>query len=191
MHAATSPEGARPVRPLALATAAVAALVAAPVHAPHWLDGVSLLVTGRPLAPVHAVVLALALLLVARGVLLRRRAAWYGLVTLAALGVLAVLTGDDAAWRLPPLAAALVALWSCRGRFPVRPHPERVRAAVRTGAVLAVAAVLGSVLLAGVSPRSAGRDVVSGLGATGAPIGGASWLPEALGLAGAAGLLVL
>ncbi|TDD62117.1 bifunctional lysylphosphatidylglycerol flippase/synthetase MprF [Actinomadura rubrisoli] len=183
----------QPVWPLALATVSVAALIAVPAvtGAPRWLDRLSLLVTGRPLAPAHAFALALAFALVARGVLLRRRAAWYGLIALVAMGLLAVMAGDDALWRLPLLAVALIVLWLRREQFPVRPHPERVRTAVRTGAFLVLAALLGSVLLGGVSIRSAGHDVASGLGSTGAPIDGASWLPGVLGLAGAAGLLVL
>ncbi|WP_242901527.1 bifunctional lysylphosphatidylglycerol flippase/synthetase MprF [Actinomadura terrae] len=182
----------RPLRPLAAATASVAALVAVPAtSAPRWLDRLSLLATGRPLAPAHAAVLALVLALVARGVLLRRRAAWYALLALVTTGLLAVLTGEDAAWRLPLLVAAGAALWTLRDRFTVRPHPERVRAAVRTGASLTLAATAATVLLGGVSIRSAGRDVATGLGATGAPIDGASWLPGVLGVTGAVGLLVL
>ncbi|MFD0541497.1 bifunctional lysylphosphatidylglycerol flippase/synthetase MprF [Actinomadura luteofluorescens] len=188
---ATAPH-ARPVWPLALTAALVAALIAVPAFAgsPHWLGRLSQVVTGSPLRPEHAVVLALALALVARGALLRRRAAWYGLVTLALLGLLAVVSGDDPPWRLPLLAAALGGLWLERGRFPVRPHPERVRTAVKTGALLLAATTLLSLVLGGVSVRSVG-DVASGLGATGAPMDGASWLPGVLGLAGAAGLLVL
>ncbi|MEU8796986.1 phosphatidylglycerol lysyltransferase domain-containing protein [Spirillospora sp. NPDC048819] len=194
----------RPVWPLALATMLVAVLIAAPAltESPRWLGPPSGLVTGGPLAPVHAVALGAALALVARGVLLRRRAAWYGLVVLVLLGLLAVLADDgpragDAVlagagvpWRAPLLAVVLVGLWPARDRFTVRPHPERVRAAVRTGALLAVAAVSGSLLFGGVSVRSVGQ-VAGGLGATGAPIDGASWLPGALGLAGAAGLIVM
>lgn len=183
---------ARPVWPLAAGTLLVAVLVAVPAlsHPPHWLGRLSLLVTGGPLAPAHGMALGLALALVARGVLLRRRAAWYGLVLLVLLGLLAVLTGADPPWRLPLLAAVLGALWLERDRFPVRPHPERVRAALKTGAVLVVAAVGGSLVFGGVSVRSVGQ-VAGGLGATGAPMNGASWLPDVLGLAGAAGLLLL
>lgn len=181
-----------PVWPLALVTAAVAALLAVPaVTTPDWLDRLSLLVTGRPLAPAHAVVLALALGLVARGVLLRRRAAWYGLLVLIVMGLAAVLTGDDALWRLPLLVVALAAVWLSRDAFTVRPHHERIRTAVRTGAGLVVAAVVGSVLVGGVSIRSVGPAVAGGLGATGAPTDGASWLPGVLGLVGGVGLLVL
>ncbi|TYB43401.1 bifunctional lysylphosphatidylglycerol flippase/synthetase MprF [Actinomadura chibensis] len=184
--------GARPVWPLAAVTLAVAALVVVPAAtgSPEWLGRLSRLVTGSPLLPAHAVALGLALLLVARGVLLRRRAAWYALVLLVLLGLLAVLTGDDPAWRLPLLTAVLGGLWLERGRFPVRPHPERVRAAVKTGAFLVVGAVAGSLVLGGLSVRSVGQ-VAGGLGATGAPIDGASWLPGVLALAGAAGLLVI
>ncbi|MVZ99516.1 DUF2156 domain-containing protein [Actinomadura sp. LD22] len=196
MHAAKSAERtggeALPVWPLALAAAFVAVLIAVPSLAwsPHWLTRLSEVVTGTPLAPAHAVSLGLVLLLIARGVLLRRRAAWYGLVALVALGLLAVVAGEDAPWRVPLLAAVLVGLWLERDRLPVRPHPDRVRTAVKTGALLVLAAVVGSVLVGGVSIRSV-RVVASGLGATGARIDGASWLPGVLGLAGAVGLLAL
>ncbi|TDD70892.1 DUF2156 domain-containing protein [Actinomadura darangshiensis] len=182
----------RPVWPLALATLLVAVLIAAPapVPSPHWLGRLSRIVTGSPLAPAHAIAIGLALALVARGVLLRRRAAWYGLVTLVLLGLLAVVSGDDPLWRLPLLAAVLGGLWLERDRFPVRPHPERVRTAVKTGAVLVAVAVAASLLFGGVSVRSVGA-VAGGLGGTGGPMDGASWLPGLLGLAGAAGLLLL
>ncbi|MFA1539385.1 bifunctional lysylphosphatidylglycerol flippase/synthetase MprF [Actinomadura monticuli] len=183
---------ARPVWPLAVAAALVAALIAVPAlpGAPQWLGRLSRLVTGSPLAPAHAIVIGLALALVARGVLLLRRAAWYGLVVLTALGLLAVVTGEDPLWRLPILAAVLGGLWLERDRFPVRTHHERVRTAVKTGALLVIAAIAVSLLFGGVSVRSVGA-VAAGLGATGAPLDGASWLPGLLGLAGAAGLLVL
>ncbi|WP_396450040.1 bifunctional lysylphosphatidylglycerol flippase/synthetase MprF [Actinomadura sp.] len=183
---------ARSVRPLALATALVAVLVAVPAlpAAPSWLERLSRLVTGSPLAPAHALALGLALALVARGVLLLRRAAWYGLVVLIALGLLAVVTGEDPLWRLPLLGAVLGGLWLERDRFPVRPHHERVRTALKTGALLVVAAIAVSLVFGGVSVRSVGA-VAAGLGSTGAPLDGASWLPGLLGLAGAAGLLVL
>ncbi|MEU9022165.1 phosphatidylglycerol lysyltransferase domain-containing protein [Actinomadura sp. NPDC048394] len=196
MHAAKSAERAGgealPVWPLALVAAFVAVLIAVPAMAwsPHWLTRLSEVATGTPLAPAHAVSLGLVLLLIARGVLLRRRAAWYGLVALVVLGLLAVVAGDDAPWRVPLLAAVLVGLWLERDRFPVRPHPDRVRTAVKTGAILVIGAVAGSVLVGGVSVRSV-RVVASGLGATGARIDGASWLPGVLGLAGAVGLLAL
>ncbi|GAA1898824.1 hypothetical protein GCM10009736_79050 [Actinomadura bangladeshensis] len=186
------PSIARSVRPLALAAALVAVLIAAPAlpGCPPWLGRLSGIVTGSPLAPAHAIALALALALVARGVLLLRRAAWYGLVALAVLGLLAVVTGEDPLWRLPLLGAVLGGLWLERDRFPVRPHPERVRTAVKTGALLVIAAIAVSLLFGGVSVRSVGA-VAAGLGSTGPPLDGASWLPGMLGLAGAAGLLVL
>ncbi|TDC67134.1 DUF2156 domain-containing protein [Actinomadura sp. GC306] len=159
----------RPVWPLALAALLAATLVAMPAaaQAPTWLGGSDHLVTGgAPLAPVHATALGLGLALVARGILLRRRAAWCALVLLAALGLLSALTGGEP-WRVPLLAAVLGGLWLERGRFPVPVHPERVRAAGRIGALLAVAAVAGSLLSGGVPAGSAGQ------------------------VAGAAGLLVL
>ncbi|NEA29593.1 hypothetical protein, partial [Actinomadura bangladeshensis] len=112
------------------------------------------------------------------------------LVALVVLGLLAVVTGEDPLWRLPLLGAVLGGLWLERDRFPVRPHPERVRTAVKTGALLVIAAIAVSLLFGGVSVRSVGA-VAAGLGSTGPPLDGASWLPGMLGLAGAAGLLVL
>ncbi|MDL4771527.1 MULTISPECIES: bifunctional lysylphosphatidylglycerol flippase/synthetase MprF [Thermomonosporaceae] len=187
-----SAEPAGPVWPFAWVTAAVAGLLAVPAvpNTPGWLDRLSLLVTGRPLAPAHAVVLALALALVARGVLLRRHAAWLGLNVLVTMGLLAVVTGDDALWRLPLLIAAFGVVWLRRAAFPVRPHHERVRTALRTGAILVIGAVLGSIVLGGVSIRSVGHDVAAGLGSFGS-LDGPGWLPTVLGLVGGAGLLVL
>ncbi|MBW8483693.1 bifunctional lysylphosphatidylglycerol flippase/synthetase MprF [Actinomadura parmotrematis] len=184
---------AAPVWPFSTATAAVATLLIVPSlnGAPSWLHGLSLLATGRPLAPPHAIVLGLALAFVARGAQLRRRAAWFGLILLVGMGLLAVAAGDDALWRLPLLAAALAALWLRRSAFDVRPHPDRVKSAVRTGAGLVLGTVVLSVLIGGVSPGSVGRDVATGLGSTGAPIDGASWLPGLLGLVGGVGLLVM
>ncbi|MEU6035518.1 phosphatidylglycerol lysyltransferase domain-containing protein [Actinomadura sp. NPDC047616] len=187
----TRPEAS--LRAPAAVTAAVAVLLAVPAlgDAPSAVVALSVLVTGNPLAPPHALVLAAAVALLARGVLLRRRAAWYGLLTLVAMGVLAVLAGQDPLWRLPLLAAAAAVLWRLRDGFPVRPHPERVRAAVRAGAVLVVASAAAAVLVGGVSVRSVGHDVAFGLGAMGAPLDGASWLPGVLGLTGGTGLLLI
>ncbi|WP_019634063.1 bifunctional lysylphosphatidylglycerol flippase/synthetase MprF [Actinomadura atramentaria] len=185
------PPGA--VWPVGAGTGAVAVLLAVPAApgAPWWLRRASVLVTGEPLGPAHAVVLALALLLVARGALLRRRAALVGVMTLTGLGIVAVVSGDDALWRLPLLVAILVALWLRRGDYPVRPHHTRVRAAAVVGGGLVVVAAVGSVVVGGVALGSVGRDVATGLGATGAHIEGAAWLPGVLGTLGGAGLLAV
>ncbi|MEV4259754.1 hypothetical protein AB0J52_41890, partial [Spirillospora sp. NPDC049652] len=122
-----------PTWPHAIATLGVGAMLSVPAlnGAPSWLDRASLLTTGRPLAPAHAVVLSIALVFVARGALLHRRAAWYGLMAMVGMGLAAVAFGGDAYWRLPLLAAAAAALWFSRDTFVVRPHPDRVRSAVR------------------------------------------------------------
>ncbi|WP_157406767.1 phosphatidylglycerol lysyltransferase domain-containing protein, partial [Actinomadura rubrobrunea] len=187
----TRPEGA--LRALAAITAGVAALLAVPAlgDPPPVAAAASVLVTGGPLSPPHALVLASTVALLARGVLLGRRAAWYGLLVLVALGAVAVLAREDPPWRLPLLGAAAAALWRLRDGFPVRPHPDRVRAAVRTGAVLVIGSAAGAVLVGGVSVRSVGRDVAVGLGAMGSPLDGASWLPGALAVTGGAGLLLI
>ncbi|POM24466.1 Lysylphosphatidylglycerol biosynthesis bifunctional protein LysX [Actinomadura rubteroloni] len=182
-----------PVWPAGAGTGTVAVLLAVPAvpDSPGWLRRASVLVTGEPLAPAHAVVLALALLLVARGILLRRRAALAGVLALIGLGLVAVLAGDDAPWRGPLLAAVLVALWLRRADYPVRPHPARVRTAAVVGGALIVGTALGAVLVGGVAVGSVGRDLASGLGATGAHIEGADWLPGVLATLGGAGLLAL
>ncbi|MQY02901.1 bifunctional lysylphosphatidylglycerol flippase/synthetase MprF [Actinomadura macrotermitis] len=181
------------VWPFTFVTAAVASLLAVPAlgDAPGWLRGLAELVTGSPLAPAHAVMLGLALAFVARGARLRRRAAWYGLVVLVVMGLLAVAAGDDALWRLPLLAAALLALWIRRAAFDVRPHPERIRTAIRTGAVLVLSTAVLSVLVGGMSIESVGPGVASGLSGGGGSIEGAAWLPGVLGVIGVVGLLVL
>lgn len=181
-----------PVWPLALATAVVAVLIAVPAlpEAPDWLGRCARAVTGAgPLDPAPAAVLGLALAFVARGVVLRRRAAWGVLVVLLGAALLAVLAGDGWAWRAPPLAAALGGLWLARDGFPVRPHPGRVRAAVWAAALPVAVAVSGSLLL-GLPARPDGPGA-GGIGGIGTPVDGASWVPDVLGLAGAAGLLVL
>ncbi|MEV5571572.1 phosphatidylglycerol lysyltransferase domain-containing protein [Spirillospora sp. NPDC052269] len=182
-----------PTWPHAVATLGVGAMLSIPaVHGtPSWLDRLSLLTTGRPLAPAHAVVLAIALVFVARGALLRRRAAWYGLMVMVGMGFAAVAVGGDAYWRLPLLAAAAVALWVSRDTFVVRPHPDRIRSAVRIGAILVVLAAVLTVVLGGVTISSVGPDIAHGLSATGGPSGGEAWLPGALSLIGGVGLLVL
>ncbi|WP_460370052.1 hypothetical protein, partial [Actinocorallia lasiicapitis] len=85
----------------------VGLLVAVPVgNGPGWLDDVSFVATGRPLASEHALLLGLAVLIAARGLLLGRRAAGYGLLLVIGLGALAALAGQEPLWRLPLLAAA-------------------------------------------------------------------------------------
>jgi lysylphosphatidylglycerol synthetase-like protein (DUF2156 family) len=179
--------------PVALPTAAIAAMIAVPAlpDVPAWLDRLSFAATGRPLAPEHAVVLAPVLLIVAYGLLVRRRAAWYAALTVVGLGTLAVVTGDDSPWRLPLLAASIWALWRCRDGFPVHPHHARVRSAIRTGVTIVIVSVLSCVFIGGVSVGAVGHDVVTGLGGTGFGVEHASWLPTALGLFGAVGLLVI
>ncbi|MGI8336546.1 bifunctional lysylphosphatidylglycerol flippase/synthetase MprF [Actinomadura scrupuli] len=188
----------RPTWPLALSTTVVAGLVALPAlsGSPSWLDRLALGITGRPLEPQHAVVLSIALLLAARGLLLRRRIAWYGLLAVIALGMLAAASGADPLWRLPLLGAAAGALWQFRGGLLVSPHPARVRTAVRTGAAIVFVSLLGCVIIGDASVRSVGRDVFTGLGGAGLEdgalsLGGPPWLPAALALLGGIGLIAI
>ncbi|MCW2914394.1 MAG: hypothetical protein JWN52_2462 [Actinomycetia bacterium] len=188
----------RPTWPLALATTGVAGLVALPAlgGCPSWLDRLALAIIGRPLVPQHAMVLGIALIIAARGLLLRRRIAWYGLQAVITLGILAAVSGADPLWRLPLLAAAAWALWRFRGGLLVSPHPARVRTAVGTGAAIVFVSLLGCVLIGHASVRSVGYDMVTGLGGGGLDDGsldlsGPLWLPAALGLLGGIGLLVI
>ncbi|MEO5877651.1 MAG: phosphatidylglycerol lysyltransferase domain-containing protein [Streptosporangiaceae bacterium] len=176
---------------LAIPAAAVAVLVVAPCFdLPGWVDRVSFAATGHPLAPEHALLLGLALLISARGLLLGRLAAGYGLLAVLVLGILAVLSGADPAWRLPVLLTAAFLLWRMLDLLPVRPHPARLRAAVRTALTVFVVAVAGCVAFGGVGVRAAGPDAVSGLGG-GLDVEGAAWLPGALSLLGWIGLIVV
>ncbi len=182
-----------PMWPLALPTAAVAGLIALAAldTTPSWLYHLAVDVTGEPLFPPHAVVLSVALFLTARGLLLRRRAAWYAALAVVTLGVLAALTGADPRWRAPLLMVTAFALWRCRDALLVRPHPVRVRTAVRAFAGIVIASILAILLLGGASVHSVGPDVVNGLGAGGLDLNGPAWLPGALGLLGGIGLLAI
>src|SRR5438552_4007618 len=128
----------RPMWPLAVPTAAVAGLIAlaAVGDPPRWLYRLAVAVTGAPLSPPHAVVLSIALFISARGLLLRRRIAWWAVLIVLTFGLLAALSGADPRWRLPMLAIAAGALWRYREELLVRPHPARVRQAARTFAAV-------------------------------------------------------
>src|SRR5258708_19320048 len=94
-----------PMWALALPTAAVAGLIALAAldTTPSWLYHLAVDVTGEPLFPPHAVVLSVALFLTARGLLLRRRAAWYAQLAVVTLAVLPPLTGPYPPCHAPPL----------------------------------------------------------------------------------------
>ncbi|GAA3195937.1 bifunctional lysylphosphatidylglycerol flippase/synthetase MprF [Actinocorallia longicatena] len=179
----------RPRNSLAAPVAGVAILIAVPVvDAPGWLHRLSFVATGRPLAPEHALLLGLAVLIAARGLMLGRRAAAYGLLLVVGLGVLAAVAGEDPLWRLPLLLVAALALLRTLESLPVRPHPSRVRAALRTVATVVLVAAAACLLFARVSVTSLPHDAVAGLGGS-LDVEGASWLPIALGLLGWIGLI--
>lgn len=192
----SSPEATapRPMWPLALLTAAVAGLVAlAALDAtPDWLYRLAVAVTGEPLAPAHALVLSIALLITARGLMLRRRAAWYGALAVVTLGLLAALSGADPHWRILLLTLVAAGLWTYRDAVLVRPHPARVRLAVSTFAAIVVVSVLACLAIGHDSARSVGHNVINGLGNSGGlDLGGPAWLPSALGVLGGAGFLLI
>jgi len=115
---------------------------AAMVHPPGWLLRVVIVIVGAVPSGGHAVHLGLVLLILARGLKLRRLMALYltAAVVLWSAGM-SLLTWDQP-WRLIPMTAFAVALWNARSRFTALPDPSRLRAALHIGAVLVVAAFL-------------------------------------------------
>jgi len=184
----------RPLWPLAVTTAAVAGLIALAAlgDPPDWLYRLAVSVTGEPLSAPHAVVVSIALFIAARGLMLRRRAAWYAVLAFVTFGLLAALSGSDPRWRLPMLAVVVGILWRYKDELLVRPHPARVRQAARLGAAVVILSVLAILVVGHASARSVGYNVVSGLGGQGGlDVGGPAWLPAALALLGGVGLLVI
>jgi lysyl-tRNA synthetase class 2 len=177
-----------------LLTAAVAGLIALAAigNPPEWVYRLAVTITGEPLAAPHALVLSVALLVTARGLLLRRRMAWWGALAVLTFGLLAALSGADPRWRIPLLAMVGFGLWTYRDAVLVRPHPARVRLAVRTFLAIVVTSGLAVLAIGHASARSLGQNVVNGLGNSGGlELGGPAWLPSALAVLGGVGLLLI
>ncbi|HEY0451119.1 bifunctional lysylphosphatidylglycerol flippase/synthetase MprF [Actinophytocola sp.] len=155
----------RHVWPLGLVTAGfavVGGLAALRVAPPGWVRPVTHLMSDGPHGRLHGGLLAVALLVLAHGLLRRRKVAYWVALAVAGCGVL--LAGRSVLAVL--LVAAGVALAVRRSAFPAVPRPARVRFAAVCGlAVLATGGLydvsvhghaelrvdLGSLVLLGVS----------------------------------------
>lgn len=190
----------RPTWPLALPVGIAAVAVALPGLSDSISDRPAQLLVGDLFPDGQELLLGLVLLIAARGLLLRRRIAYYLVLGLAVLSALDALgTGDYG--RLVLLAAALVALVRYRAEFTAT--PTRLGSAVRTGLVTyGVAILYGLVVMVaernhispGPSAGDAGREIIAGLTGSGSgPLhfdGSAGhWFESSLGLLGAGGLL--
>ncbi len=197
---AQPPTSTRPTWPFALPIAVAAVAVALPAIDGSAGERPAELIVGDLFPGGQELLLALVLLTAARGVLLRRRIAYYVILTLAVLSALDAL-GTRQPGRLLILAAAAAILMRFRGEFSAL--PSRVGTAVRTGLITyALALLYGLVMMVAerhhVTPQptmgDAWREILSGLTASGpGPLhfdGSADrWFEASLGILGGGGLL--
>ncbi|MCO5993992.1 bifunctional lysylphosphatidylglycerol flippase/synthetase MprF [Actinoallomurus rhizosphaericola] len=192
----------RPTWPLALPIAAAAVAVALPAVGGSSPERPAHLVIGELFPNGQELLLALILLATARGVLLRRRVAYYVILLLTGLSALDALESWQLG-RLALLTVALAAFVRYRGEFTT--SPSRVRTAVRAGLItygLAISYGLAVMILQwhqmtpDPTPADAGREILSGLTASGpGPVhfsGSADhWFEASLGVIGGGGLLAM
>jgi lysylphosphatidylglycerol synthetase-like protein (DUF2156 family) len=160
-------------RALAALVATVAVAVPLASAGPVWTrrpaaELTGLFVEGRP-RPCAAVLLAAALLVVARALAGGRRLAYHLLVA-AVLTELVVPGPTGYAVRLVVGVSVLVGLVAVRGELPVRPHPRRLRAAAGlalAGLVAAVAHGGWLVAVVGESPTRSARLALAPVGTGG------------------------
>ncbi|MFD0631373.1 bifunctional lysylphosphatidylglycerol flippase/synthetase MprF [Catenulispora yoronensis] len=169
---------------------------------PGWLTRTVIVIVGAVPSGGHAVHIGLALLLLARGLHVRRLMALY--LTAAAVlwsALMSLLTWDQP-WRLLPMAAFAFALWGARTRFSALPDPARVRTALHLFLGLAVVAFVvgggGLFLQRGrlsesLTPVGLGRELFDGLTANPGPmtLEGRSWFIHGLSLLGGVTLLLV
>jgi lysylphosphatidylglycerol synthetase-like protein (DUF2156 family) len=193
---------ARPTWPFALPVALAAVAVGLPALAPGLYDRPAHLLVGDLFPGGQELLLALILLASARGLLLRRRAAYYVVLTLTVLSTLDALGTRDLG-RALILVPAAVALVRYRGEFST--VPSRVRTAVRAGLITYGAAIAYglAIMIAernhitpGPSASEAGREILSGLSASGTgPLhfdgSPDRWFEASLGILGGGGLLAM
>jgi lysyl-tRNA synthetase class 2 len=152
---------------------------AASADPPGWLLRVVIVIVGAVPSGGHAVHLGLVLLILARGLKLRRLMALYvtAAVVLWSAGM-SLLTWDQP-WRLIPMAAFAIALWHARPRFTALPDPSRLRTALAIGALMVVAAAVygsGGLILqrdrlnGSLTPGELGRELFAGLTANPGPL---------------------
>jgi lysylphosphatidylglycerol synthetase-like protein (DUF2156 family) len=198
----TRDSAARPTWPFALPVGLASVAVALPALAPGLNDRPAQLLVGDLFPGGQELLLALILLATARGLLLRRRVAYYVVLTLTVLSMLDAVGTRDLG-RALILVPATVALVRYRGEFST--VPSRVRTAVRAGLItygvgigygLAVMIAERNHISPGVTAGEAGREILSGLSASGTgPLhfdgSPDRWFEASLGILGGGGLLAM
>ena len=191
-----------PLAALVLAAAATLFGYAGADSPPSWLTRTVIVITGTAPSGGHAVHIGLALLLLARGLYVRRRMALY--LTSAAVvwsTAMSVITWDQP-WRLLPMAAFAWALWGARVRFTALPDAARVHTALHMVlgfGVLAVVVGGGGIFLqrdrlsSSLTPAGLGRELLDSLTANPGPMTmeGRSWFLHGLSLLGGITLLLV
>ncbi|NUP46782.1 MAG: DUF2156 domain-containing protein [Catenulispora sp.] len=191
-----------PFAALVLAAAVTLFGYAATDAPPAWLTRTVIVIVGAVPSGGHAVHIGLALLLLARGLHVRRLMALY--LTAAAVlwsALMSLLTWDQP-WRLLPMAAFAFALWGARHRFGALPDPARLRTAFHlfTGLVVVAFVVGGGGLFLqrgrlseSLTPAGLGRELFDGLTANPGPmtLQGRSWFIHGLTLLGGITLLAV
>jgi lysyl-tRNA synthetase class 2 len=191
-----------PFAALVLAAAVTLFGYAAMDGPPAWLTRTVIVIVGAVPSGGHAVHIGLALLLLARGLHVRRLMALY--LTAAAVlwsALMSLLTWDQP-WRLLPTAAFAWALWGARTRFSALPDPARLRTAFHLFLGLAIVAFVvgggGLVLQRGrlsesLTAAGLGRELFDGLTANPGPmtLEGRSWFLHGLTLLGGITLLAV
>jgi lysyl-tRNA synthetase, class II len=110
-----------------LAAALVNVAAAAGPASPSWVSSVTDGLDGAALAHTQALLFAVLLLVLARGVEFRRCVAHRAVTGLVAWSLLASAVTGESRWRLPVLALILVVLHRSRTWFPVLPELTRIR----------------------------------------------------------------
>ena len=191
-----------PFAALLLAAATTLFGYAAASSPPSWLTRTVIVIVGAVPSGGHAVHIGLALLLLARGLYVRRLMALY--LTSAAVvwsTLMSVVTWDQP-WRLLPMAAFAWALWGARMRFTAVPDVARVHTALHMLLGFGIVAVVvggGGIFLqrdrlsSSLTPTGLGRELFDGLTANPGPMtmAGRSWFMDGLTLLGGITLLLL
>jgi lysyl-tRNA synthetase, class II len=174
--------------------------------APGWLDRLALTVCGACPNGAHAVLLGIVLLVLARGLGLRRRVFWLLALVLTVWSALTeleslVTRAPGEPWRLIPLGLVIVALLRAQAAFPVPLSRYRIRqAGMLTVAAGGTLLLLGGGLVAErgrfaapLSPIDLGREFVAALAADSGPADfqGTDWLMPGLSFAGGLALIAV
>lgn len=164
-----------------LAAALVNGAAAAGPAVPSWVSSVTDALDGAALARTQALLFALLLLVLARGVEFRRRVAHRAVTVLVAWSLLASVLAGESRWRLAVLGLILVVLLRARTWFPVLPELTRVRPRPRSAAAMATLAACGALgLLLQLSGVSLPRITNWRLQAAGHVLRAGAWLSPGL-----------